>query len=173
VCKAVQGGRRKDKKVRTMHRHTEEVLYLLCFRSEGSSANQCSGSEKKNKSELCIGTAPALPFLFVCVKSKDSIYCVLWGSVEQSIAKARVGEQWTCQTSSGSSVLEPNLERSSDLEPNLERKLRFGAKPRAGAPFWSKIERERLRSANPRAGAHPKCSAKSDFLLLRLFASNC
>ena len=44
------------------------------------------------------------------------------------MAKARVGEQWTCQTSSGSSV----------LEPNLERELRFGAKPRAGAPFWSK-----------------------------------
>ena len=58
-----------------MHGHAEEVLYLLCFCSEG---NQCSGSEgKTSKSELCIGTATALSFL-VCVKCAGTAEEVLY-----------------------------------------------------------------------------------------------
>ena len=108
MCKAVQWFRRKDKQVRTMHRHAEEVLYLLCFRSEGSSANQCSGSEKKiSKSELCIGTAPALPFL-LCVSKAKIVFTVC------------------CEA------------QSSKVWPKLELESSGHAKPRAGAPFWSK-----------------------------------
>jgi len=54
------------------------------------------------------------------------------------MAKARVGEQWTCQISSGSSVLwSKTSSESSALEPNLEREVRLGAKPGAGALIWS------------------------------------
>ena len=127
MCQAVQWFRRKDKQVRTMHRHTEEVLYLLCFRSEGSSANQCSVSEKKiSKSELCIGTAPALPFL-LCVSKAKIVFTVC------------------CEA------------QSSKVWPKLELQSNGHAKSRAGAPFWSKtssgsafevqnLERERIRS---------------------------
>ena len=143
-----------------MHRHTEEVLYLLCFRSEGSSANQCSGSEKKiSKSELCIGTAPALTFL-LCVSKAKIVFTVcceaqsskVWPKLELESSghakprEPRAGALFWSKTSSG----------SSDLEPNLERELRFGAKPRAGALIWSQtssgsafevqnLERERIR----------------------------
>jgi len=139
-----------------MHRHTEEVLYLLCFRSEGSSANQCSGSEKKiSKSELCIGTETALPFL-LCVSKAKIVFTVcseaqsskVWPKPElenSGHAKPRAAAPFWSKTSSG----------SSDLEPNLERELRFGAKPQAGALIWSQtssgsafevqnLERERL-----------------------------
>jgi len=67
----VQWFRRKDKQVRTMHRHSCRITTLLC--------------------------------LLKCSRAKYG------------------------QSSSG----------SSDLEPNLERELRFGEKPGAGAPFWS------------------------------------
>jgi len=118
VCKAVPWFRRKDKQVRTMHRHPEEVLYLLCFRSEGSSANQCSGSEGKiSKSELCISTAPALPFL-LCVKKKAKIeiLCAL------RLSRAKYGQSLSW--------------RAFDV-PNLERELMFGAQTRARADVWS------------------------------------
>ena len=122
MCKAVQWFRRKDKQVRTMHRHAGEVLYLLCFRSEGSSANQCSGSEKKiSKSELCIGTAPASPFA-LCVLKAKIIFTVcseapsskVWPKLElesSGRSKPRAGAPFWSKASSGSSDLEPNLER--------------------------------------------------------------
>jgi len=127
-----------------MHKHAEEVLYLLCFRSEGSSANERSGSEGKiRKSELCIGTSPALPFL-LCVKSKDSIYCVL---LRLSRAEYSQSSRW----------------RAVDT-PNLERELMFGAKPRARAHAWSQassgssclepdLELKLIIGNKPRAGA--------------------
>ena len=54
----------------------EEVMFLLCFRNEGSGAKQCSGFEGKiSKSELCTGTAAEL--LHYCVlKPNHDIYCV-------------------------------------------------------------------------------------------------
>ena len=122
MCKAVQWFRRKDKQVRPMHMHAEEVLYLWCFRSEGSSANQCSGSEEKiSKSELCIGTAPALPFS-LCVSQAKIIFTLcseaqsskVWPKLQlesSGRAKPRAGAPFWSQTSSGSSDLEPNLER--------------------------------------------------------------
>ena len=166
-------------------------MYLWCFRSEGSSAKQCSGYEgkiskselctgtpkkycidcvsevkaqvqisavvpKKDKpSELCIGTAPALPSL-LCVSKAKIVFTVcpeaqsskVWPKLElesSGHATPRAGAPFRSKTSSG----------SSDLEPNLERELRFGAKPRAGAMIWShassgsafevqNLERERL-----------------------------
>ena len=135
-----------------MHRHAEEVLYLLCFRSEGSSANHCSGSEGKiSKSELCIGTAPALPFL-LCVKSRDNLYCVF---LKLSRAKYGQSSSW----------------RAIDM-PNLERELMFGAKPRARAHVWSQtssrssclepnIVPELLFGAKPRAEAHSGSAERS------------
>ena len=42
-------------------------MFLLCFRSEGSGAKQCSGFEGKiSKSELCTGTAEEVLY-FCCV----------------------------------------------------------------------------------------------------------
>ena len=143
----------------------------MCFRSEGSSANQCSGSEKKiSKSELCIGTAPALPCVLclsqakivftVCCKAQSS---KVWPKLElesSGHAKPRAKAPFWSKTLSG----------SSDLTPNLERELRFGAKPRAGALIWSQtssgsafevqnLERERIRSVD-----WAEQTASSDFV---------
>ena len=50
----------------------EEVLYSLCFRSEGSGAKQCSYFEGKiSKSELCTGTAGEILYL-LCLRSEGS-----------------------------------------------------------------------------------------------------
>ncbi len=50
----------------------EEGLYLLCFRSEGSGAKQCSGFEGKiSKSELCTGT-PKKYCIWLCFRSEGS-----------------------------------------------------------------------------------------------------
>ena len=50
----------------------EEVLYSLCFRSEGSGAKQCSYFEEKiSKSELCTGTASEILDL-LCLRSEGS-----------------------------------------------------------------------------------------------------
>jgi len=138
MCKARPWFRRKDKQVRIMHKHTEEVLYLLCFRSEGSSANQWSGSKKKDKhSRPKHGQS-------------SSWRAVNMPNLERELrfgAKPRAGALIWNQTSSESSV----------LEQNLERELWFGGKPRAGAPLKCKtssgsafevqnLERERIRS---------------------------
>jgi len=111
-----------------MHKHIRRrTIFLFCFRNEGSGAKQCSGFEGKiSKSELCKGTAAEL--LHYCVsKPNHDIYCVCYGTVEQSMVKARAGAPFWSKTLSG----------SSDLESNLERELRFGAKPWAGAHVWS------------------------------------
>jgi len=53
--------RRKDKQVRTLHRHSRSKgsgAKQWCFRSKGSGAKQFSGfGGKISKSELCTGTA--------------------------------------------------------------------------------------------------------------------
>ena len=97
----MQWFRRKDKQVRTMHRHSCRITTLLCFKTKS--------------------------WYLLCLLRRS---------------RAKYG-----QSSSGSSV----------LEQNLERELWFGVKPRAGAPFWSKtssrssclepnLERERIRA---------------------------
>ena len=54
----------------------EEVLYVLCFRSEGSSAKQCSGFEGKvSKSEICTGPAPELLDLLCFRRFSRAKYC--------------------------------------------------------------------------------------------------
>ena len=87
-----------------------------------------------------------LTAFIVCVKSKDSIYCV----VRLSRAKYGQSSSW----------------RAVDM-PNLERELRFGAKPWAGALIWSQtssgsafevqnLERERIR-AQPSEVCYARC----------------
>ena len=72
MCKAVQWFRRKDKQVRSMHRHICRSTVLIVFRSEGSGAKQCSGfGEKISKAELCTGTAEEVLYL-LCFRSEGS-----------------------------------------------------------------------------------------------------
>jgi len=52
--------------------------------------------------------------------------------VNDDVAETRAGAQWTCQTSSGSSYVEPNLERERSF---VELK-------------WLKPEREHFRSVH-------------------------
>jgi len=50
----------------------EEVLHLLGFRGEGSSAKQCSGFEGKiSKSDVCAGTAEEVLYL-LCFESEGA-----------------------------------------------------------------------------------------------------
>ena len=116
-----------------MHRHTEEVLYLLCFRSEGSSANQCSGSEGKITSQN-YALAQLPHYRFHCVSKAKIVFTVfseaqsskVWLKLElesSGHAKPRAGAPFWSKTLSGSSDLEPNLSGSSVLEQNLEREL--------------------------------------------------
>ena len=55
----------------------EEVLYALCFRSEGSSAKKCSGFEGKiSKSEICTGTAAELLDVLCFRRFRRAKYCL-------------------------------------------------------------------------------------------------
>ena len=68
----MQWFRRKDKQVITMHRHRRSTIFLLCFRSEGSGAKQCSCFEgQKSNSDLCTVAAGEVLYQ-LCFRNEGS-----------------------------------------------------------------------------------------------------
>lgn len=154
------------KKVRTKHKHSRRCLvlvlcgivfavfskaqpskvwYLLCFRSS---------LEQSIVFTLVLNDQPSK----VC-------YLLMFSKLPKvhHVAEIRAGTRLTCWTSSGSSYLEPNLERQRmfGAKPRAGTQWMcqtsggsscFGAKPRAGFyDFWNKVGETRARALPKRA----------------------